>query len=95
MENRDRWLIDGDCTLCRRQEYCSKPCTLKKRRTKAAAMKVLGEALPDGFKAALGALAGADGNAYSEIAKETEEEKVEREQKMLQELKEDTDVRSK
>lgn len=89
MENRDRWLIDGDCKLCRRQEYCSKPCKLNKERTKAAAMKVLGETLPDGFKAALSTLAGADEKVYSEIAKETEEEKVEREQK------EDADVRSK
>lgn len=30
--SRDRWKIDGDCDLCRRQKYCSKPCTLNVRR---------------------------------------------------------------
>lgn len=24
--DNERWLTDGDCTKCRRQNYCSKPC---------------------------------------------------------------------
>lgn len=27
----DRWLIDGDCTKCRKKDYCKKECTLSKR----------------------------------------------------------------
>lgn len=27
----DRWLIDGDCTKCRRKDYCKKECTSSKR----------------------------------------------------------------
>lgn len=30
--SRDRWEIDGDCELCRRQSYCSKPCKMAERR---------------------------------------------------------------
>lgn len=29
----DSWKIDGDCKNCRRKNYCSKSCTLNKRRT--------------------------------------------------------------
>lgn len=31
----DSWLIDGDCTNCRRKTYCSKPCkkaTIRRNR---------------------------------------------------------------
>lgn len=29
--SRDRWLIDGDCELCRRQAHCNKPCKLARQ----------------------------------------------------------------
>lgn len=32
MNNTDRWSIDGDCTQCRKRNYCGKPC--KKRAYK-------------------------------------------------------------
>jgi hypothetical protein len=32
-ESRDRWLIDGDCTKCRRKEYCDTEFTASKRAT--------------------------------------------------------------
>ena len=38
MEATDRseqWLLNGDCLKCRREKYCSKPCTRAKRVTKA------------------------------------------------------------
>ena len=31
----DQWLLEGKCLECRRYEYCRKPCTKSKRRTKA------------------------------------------------------------
>ena len=34
-EDRDRWLSDGDCSKCRRKDYCRKPCTMQKRRKEA------------------------------------------------------------
>lgn len=29
----DQWLLDGDCTKCRRNN-CSKPCTIRKKNLK-------------------------------------------------------------
>lgn len=26
IEKTDQWLLEGKCTMCRRAEYCSKPC---------------------------------------------------------------------
>ena len=31
----DQWLLEGKCLERRRYNYCSKPCTKSKRRTKA------------------------------------------------------------
>lgn len=28
----EQWLLDGDCSKCRREKYCSKPCTKAKRK---------------------------------------------------------------
>lgn len=36
----EQWLLNGDCSKCRREKYCSKPCTRCKRETKAM-MKAL------------------------------------------------------
>lgn len=27
----EQWLLNGDCTKCRRNKYCSKQCTKRKR----------------------------------------------------------------
>lgn len=32
VEDNERWLSDGDCSKCRKSEYCSKSCTARKRR---------------------------------------------------------------
>jgi len=34
-ESNEQWKLGGNCSLCRRKNYCSKPCTANKRRTKA------------------------------------------------------------
>ena len=31
----EQWLLNGDCRKCRRQSYCSKPCTQCKRDLEA------------------------------------------------------------
>lgn len=31
----EQWLLNGDCSKCRREKYCHKPCTRHKRETKA------------------------------------------------------------
>lgn len=32
-ENNEQWLLDGDCSQCRRKSYCSKPCKIAERET--------------------------------------------------------------
>ena len=31
----EQWLLSGDCSKCRRNNYCTKPCTRAKRVTHA------------------------------------------------------------
>lgn len=46
--DNEQWKHGGDCAKCRRESYCSKPCTLRKRighaRMKAAVADVLNRA---------------------------------------------------
>ena len=44
-ESRDRWLIDGDCSKCRRKEYCGTECAASKRRTYAHIMEMVRDRL--------------------------------------------------
>ena len=30
MDKSNQWELYGDCSLCRRKKYCSKPCTKRK-----------------------------------------------------------------
>lgn len=32
--NNEQWLSNGDCNLCRREKYCSKPCKANKTEVK-------------------------------------------------------------
>ena len=34
-QTNEQWLLNGDCNKCRKQNYCSKPCTRNKRKTEA------------------------------------------------------------
>ena len=31
IEKNEQWKLDGKCPICRRKDYCSKPCTRAKR----------------------------------------------------------------
>lgn len=35
IDETEQWLLNGDCSKCRRKNYCSKECTRYKRRTEA------------------------------------------------------------
>lgn len=48
-ESRDRWLTDGDCTKCRRQKFCSKPC----KRHKGAVQREIAGAFANAMLKAL------------------------------------------
>ena len=41
--NSDRWKIDGDCSKCRRQSYCSKACRLYSKMVTDTMMKAIYE----------------------------------------------------
>lgn len=41
----DQWLLLGDCSICRRRKYCSKPCTKGKRRRNAEFGAMVAEAM--------------------------------------------------
>lgn len=34
-DNSNQWELEGRCSLCRRKNYCSKPCTRNTRATNA------------------------------------------------------------
>lgn len=42
LNKTNQWELDGDCNLCRKQKYCSKPCTKCKRETARETSEVLG-----------------------------------------------------
>ena len=45
-ENKsNQWELDGNCSLCRRRNYCSKPCTRCKRETHNFLMNAAKDAL--------------------------------------------------
>ena len=56
MENTEQWNLNGDCKLCRRNKYCSKPCTRRKRRTRMEIESFVASKMDE-----------ATGGAYSEI----------------------------
>ena len=35
MSRSNQWELEGNCKICRRKNYCSKPCTRYKRESKA------------------------------------------------------------
>lgn len=45
MSNSEQWKLDGDCNLCRRKNYCSKPCTRCKRVFEASIQRAVVSAL--------------------------------------------------
>lgn len=45
MENSEQWLLNGDCRICRRKNYCSKPCTRCKRETQAELKRLVANAM--------------------------------------------------
>lgn len=35
MDKSEQWNLNGDCSMCRRRNYCSHPCTKNKRYNQA------------------------------------------------------------
>lgn len=60
MDKSEQWLLNGDCRICRRKNYCSKPCTRCKRETRAEINRIVANALDEHT-----------GGAYSKIMETT------------------------
>ena len=56
VDRSEQWNLDGDCSLCRRKDYCSKPCTRNKRSTQAMIHSLVANKLNE-----------MTGGAYSEL----------------------------
>lgn len=41
----EQWLLSGDCSVCRREKYCSKPCTKGKNRRTMVLKSMVVEAM--------------------------------------------------
>lgn len=46
----DSWLLDGNCSVCRRQNYCHTQCKANKSREAANLRKAIMQAVVDGYK---------------------------------------------
>ena len=43
----EQWKLEGKCSICRRNNYCSKPCSKNKRRTHAIIRNSVETAIDD------------------------------------------------
>lgn len=42
-DRSEQWLLSGDCSICRRKNYCSKPCTRCKREAQAEIKRLVAD----------------------------------------------------
>ena len=49
----EQWLMYGDCSKCRRKNYCSKPCTVSKRNFKSEMYSIVRNAMNKAMNGAL------------------------------------------
>ena len=40
----EQWKLEGNCKDCRRQEYCNKNCTAKKKKDQEIIKNIVGQA---------------------------------------------------
>lgn len=55
-DKTEQWKLDGDCSLCRRKNYCSNRCTRNKRKSEMLVRSLITSKLDE-----------ITGGAYSEI----------------------------
>lgn len=37
----EQWLLDGDCRICRRKNYCKRKCTIRSRREELSMRRLI------------------------------------------------------
>lgn len=45
IQENEQWKLSGDCTKCRRNNYCSKPCTRYNRRARAEMKRLVADTM--------------------------------------------------
>ena len=45
IQENEQWKLQGDCTKCRRKEYCSKPCTRCNRVARAKMKRLVADTM--------------------------------------------------
>ena len=50
MNDTNQWLLDGDCSKCRRQSYCRKACGAVKRAYRSGFKQALAAVLKEKMK---------------------------------------------
>ena len=45
IQENEQWKLQGDCAKCRRNNYCSKPCTRCNRTARARMKKCVAETM--------------------------------------------------
>lgn len=45
IQENEQWKLCGDCTKCRRNNYCSKPCTRYNRRARAEMKRLVADTM--------------------------------------------------
>ena len=45
IEQNEQWKLQGNCQMCRRKNYCSKPCTANTRRSQAELNSMIYQAM--------------------------------------------------
>ena len=45
IQENEQWKLSGDCTKCRRNNYCSKPCTRCNRRVRAEMKRLVADTM--------------------------------------------------
>lgn len=49
IKDTDQWLKDGDCTKCRKDEYCTKECKPRKQLVEMKMTEILNRAFKKTF----------------------------------------------
>ena len=64
IDETEQWLLDGVCSKCRRNEYCSKGCTKNKRRNQAELYSLVANKMNEVTGGAYGEIMSRVGNRY-------------------------------
>jgi len=63
-DETEQWLLNGDCSKCRKEKYCSKPCTRCTRGLETEVFSLISNKLNEMTGGAYGEIMSRLGNHY-------------------------------